>query len=84
VLVTGILVPIGTDLGDVEHISWIVGGWSIASSISFSLAGAISDVFGRRWTVVSGEVISVIGSVSEASLVVHPHLKRVLRLIPRR
>lgn len=63
VLVTGILVPIGTDLGDTENISWIVGGWSIASSVSFSMAGALSDIFGRRWTIVSGEVLAIIGSV---------------------
>ncbi|KAH0828427.1 putative major facilitator superfamily transporter [Fonsecaea pedrosoi] len=63
ILVTGILVPIGTDLGDTDHISWIVGGWSIASSVSFSLAGSLSDVFGRRWTVVAGEVIAIVGSI---------------------
>ncbi|EXJ61054.1 hypothetical protein A1O7_05207 [Cladophialophora yegresii CBS 114405] len=63
VLVTSILVPIGTDLGDTQHISWIVGGWSIASSVSFSLAGAISDVFGRRWTIVAGEIIAIVGSI---------------------
>ncbi|KIX99239.1 uncharacterized protein Z520_04815 [Fonsecaea multimorphosa CBS 102226] len=62
-LVTGILVPIGTDLGDTEHISWIVGGWSIASSVSFSLAGSLSDVFGRRYTIVAGEIIAIVGSI---------------------
>jgi hypothetical protein len=36
------LVPIGSDLGDLNNISWIVGGWSIASSVSFSMAGAVS------------------------------------------
>ncbi|KAJ9618122.1 hypothetical protein H2204_013169 [Knufia peltigerae] len=63
VLVTGILVPLGVELGDTENISWIVGGWSIASSISFSVAGSISDIFGRRWTIVCGEVLSIIGSI---------------------
>ncbi|ETN36195.1 uncharacterized protein HMPREF1541_08472 [Cyphellophora europaea CBS 101466] len=63
VLVTGILVPIGVELGDTANISWIVGGWSIASSISFSVAGALSDIFGRRWTIVLGEVISILGSI---------------------
>jgi MFS family permease len=43
----------------------IIGGWSIASSISFSVAGSVSDIFGRRWTVISGEVFSVIGSVEK-------------------
>jgi MFS family permease len=68
VLVTGILVPIGTELGDVENIAWIVGGWSIASSVSFSLAGSLSDIFGRRYTIVSGEILAIIGSVSLSSL----------------
>ncbi len=64
VLVTGILVPIGTDLGDVVNITWIVGGWSIASSISFSIAGSLSDIFGRRYTIIFGEVLACIGTVS--------------------
>ncbi|KAL2423684.1 Trichothecene efflux pump TRI12 [Exophiala dermatitidis] len=67
VLVTGILVPIGTDLGDTQNISWIVGGWSIASSVSFSMAGAISDIFGRRWTIVSGEILAIVGSIVAAT-----------------
>lgn len=64
-LVTGILVPVGTDLGDTENISWIVGGWSIASSVSFSIAGSLSDIFGRRYTIVSGEILAIVGSVSD-------------------
>lgn len=36
-LISSILVPVGIELGDVENISWIVSGWSVASSISFSL-----------------------------------------------
>jgi len=64
VLITGILVQVGTDLGDTANITWIVGGWSIASSVSFSIAGSLSDVFGRRWTIISGEIIAIIGAVS--------------------
>lgn len=63
-LVTSILVPIATDLdGDTANITWIVGGWSIASSVSFCIAGSASDIFGRRWTIVSGEVLAIVGSV---------------------
>jgi MFS family permease len=67
VLVTGILVPLGVELDDTANISWIVGGWSIASSISFSVAGSLSDIFGRRWTIVSGELICIIGSIVAAT-----------------
>lgn len=64
VLVTGILAQIGTALGDTENIVWIPGGWSIASAVSFSIAGGFSDIFGRRYVLISGQVITLIGAVS--------------------
>ncbi|KIV87065.1 hypothetical protein PV11_02636 [Exophiala sideris] len=63
VLITGILEQVGTDLGDTDNITWIVGGWSIASSVSFSIAGSLSDIFGRRYTIVSGEILAMVGSI---------------------
>jgi MFS family permease len=62
-LVTGIIVQIGTQLGDVESITWFVGGWSIASSVSFSIAGSLSDIFGRRCLIIAGNLIIIVGSV---------------------
>jgi len=64
VLAVGILVPIGTALGDTTNIGWIPGGWSIASSVSFSIAGSLSDIFGRRNVILVGQGITVIGAVS--------------------
>ncbi|KAK5024951.1 hypothetical protein LTS07_008329 [Exophiala sideris] len=66
-LATGILIPIGTALGDTTNITWLVGGWSIASSVSFSMAGGLSDVFGRRWTIISGQIFCIIGSIIAAT-----------------
>lgn len=63
VLVNGILNPIGTALGDAENTVWIAGGWSVASAVSFSIAGGWSDILGRRWVVLSGQVITLIGAV---------------------
>lgn len=62
----GIIVQIGTDLGDTTNTAWIVGSWSIASSVSFSMAGSLSDTFGRRWTIIFGQVSCAVGSVSYA------------------
>jgi MFS family permease len=62
-LIAGILVPVGTELGDVEHVAWIVSGWSTAASVSFTLAGKSSDIFGRRWVLLIGQVFAIIGSV---------------------
>ncbi|KAK5222205.1 hypothetical protein LTR72_006462 [Exophiala xenobiotica] len=67
-LVTGILVRVGTELGDTDNkITWLVGGWSIASSVSFSMAGNLSDVFGRRWTIVCGQLFNIAGSAVAAT-----------------
>jgi MFS family permease len=63
-LPSAILVQIGTDLGDLTNITWIVGGWSVASSVSFSVAGSVSDIFGRRYTIIVGQILAIIGSVS--------------------
>ncbi len=64
-LPTAILFQIGTELGDTSNIAWIPGGWSIASSVSFSIAGSLSDIFGRRYVTLSGQAFAVVGAVSD-------------------
>lgn len=63
-LPTGILQQIGQQLGDTENIIWIPGGWSVASAVAFSIAGGLSDVFGRRWVLMAGQLMTLIGAVS--------------------
>lgn len=63
-LPSGILQQIGQQLGDTENIIWIPGGWSVASAVAFSIAGGLSDIFGRRWVLIAGQVLTLIGSVS--------------------
>ncbi|KAG4437125.1 hypothetical protein IFR05_007387 [Cadophora sp. M221] len=67
VLVSGILAHIGQTLGDMENIVWIPGGWSVASAVSFSIAGGFSDIFGRRYVLISGQVITLIGAIVGAT-----------------
>ncbi|KAK7701080.1 hypothetical protein SLS57_011851 [Botryosphaeria dothidea] len=67
VLVNGILNPIGTALGDTENIVWIAGGWSVASAVAFSIAGGWSDIFGRRWVTLSGQIITLVGAIIGAT-----------------
>ena len=62
-LPTGILQQIGRALGDTENILWIPGGWSVASAVSFAVAGGLSDIFGRRWVLISGQALTLIGAV---------------------
>lgn len=63
-LPTGILQQIGQQLGDTDNIIWIPGGWSVASAVAFSIAGGLSDVFGRRWVLMAGQLLTLIGGVS--------------------
>ncbi|OJD39996.1 major facilitator superfamily transporter protein [Diplodia corticola] len=67
VLVNSILNPIGQDLNDTENIVWIAGGWSVASAVSFSIAGGWSDIFGRRWVTLSGQIITLVGAIVGAT-----------------
>lgn len=63
ILPAAVLVQIGSSLGDVSHVTWIVGGWSISSSVAFCVAGRLSDIFGRRWTILSGQLVNLVGCV---------------------
>lgn len=65
VLVVGILAQIGTALDDMDNIAWIPGGWSVASAVSFAIAGGLSDIFGRRYVLIGGQVVVLIGAVSK-------------------
>lgn len=63
VLATSLLAQIGVSLNDTEHISWIPTGWSVASAVSFAIAGGLSDIFGRRNVLLSGQLVVLVGSV---------------------
>ncbi|KAJ4422128.1 hypothetical protein N0V82_003211 [Gnomoniopsis sp. IMI 355080] len=66
-LPTGILQQIGQELGDTENIIWIPGGWSVASAVAFSIAGGVSDIFGRRWVLMSGQIMTLVGGIVGAT-----------------
>ncbi|RDL41434.1 uncharacterized protein BP5553_01413 [Venustampulla echinocandica] len=62
-LVAAVIVQIGVQLGDTSSITWFAGAWSIASSVSFSIAGSLSDIFGRRYLIIAGNVVSLVGAI---------------------
>ncbi|KAF4960150.1 hypothetical protein FGADI_1168 [Fusarium gaditjirri] len=72
IMPTQILQQIGMSLGDTENIAWIPGSWSIGSAVAFSVAGGLSDVFGRRYVLLCGQAIILVGgiicAVSETTL----------------
>jgi MFS family permease len=40
-----------------------MGAWSLTSAVSFSVAGPLSDVFGRRNPILVGQVIIILGCI---------------------
>ena len=64
-VVSGVLVSIGQSLGgSTSNIQWVTSAYTIASALSFTIAGSLSDIFGRRYVIIAGEIISILGAVS--------------------
>ncbi|KAH6676998.1 fungal trichothecene efflux pump [Plectosphaerella plurivora] len=65
--IASIVVQVSRDLGDDADFAWVVGAWSLATACSFSLAGPLSDVFGRKSLILSGQAIALIGAIVGAT-----------------
>ncbi len=58
------LPTIGHELGDLEHLSWIVTVYLLTSTAVTPLYGKLSDAYGRRTIMLVGIVIFIIGSIA--------------------
>jgi MFS family permease len=54
-------------LGDPTSVYWYVPAYTTANSIGFLLAGANSDIFGRRLFLLTGEAICCVGFIITAA-----------------
>jgi len=54
---------IATDLGDVTRSAWYISTYTMTVAIGFMICGANSDLFGRRWFLVGGNVLLFIGFI---------------------
>jgi EmrB/QacA subfamily drug resistance transporter len=58
------LPTIGRELGDLEHLPWVVTVYLLTSTAVTPLYGKFSDSHGRRVTMLIGIVIFIIGSIA--------------------
>ncbi|KAL0943320.1 trichothecene efflux pump [Colletotrichum truncatum] len=65
--VASIVVQVTNELGGQESLAWVVGSWSLSTACSFSLAGPLSDVFGRRILVLWGQFTVAVGCIVAAA-----------------
>jgi EmrB/QacA subfamily drug resistance transporter len=57
------LPTIGRDLGDVHSLPWLVTAFLIASTAATPLYGKVSDIYGRRLTVLIALTAYMLGSI---------------------
>jgi len=63
-IVATALPTIGRDLGDLQNLSWVVTAYLLSSTASTPLYGKISDIHGRRATLMVAIAIFIIGSIA--------------------
>jgi EmrB/QacA subfamily drug resistance transporter len=61
-IVSTALPTIVGDLGGVNHLSWVVTSYLLASTISTPLYGKLGDMYGRKWWFQFSIVVFLIGS----------------------
>ena len=67
-MVFPIIVPIAIELqGNTHNANWMASGWSLAGSIAFAIAGQTSDYFGRRYILLFGQALLVLGHIIGAT-----------------
>ncbi|HUZ67432.1 MAG TPA: MFS transporter [Beijerinckiaceae bacterium] len=62
-IVATALPTIGRDLGDTTDLSWIVTVYLLTSTAAAPLFGKISDIHGRRATMLASQMIFLLGSL---------------------
>lgn len=58
---------INADLGPDARYTWITISWNLGGAILVTVAGRLSDLFGRRYFFLAGAVIVLIGSIVGAT-----------------
>jgi MFS family permease len=63
ILPTNVLTYINEDIGPSQSVSWVNIARTLAESTMFLVSGRLSDLFGRRWFFIGGNVICLVGVI---------------------
>lgn len=66
-MIAGNLAQINAAIGPSGDITWVALIYTLVLAIGGLLVGRLTDLFGRRWVVLSGSVIGVVGDVVSGS-----------------
>ncbi len=62
-IVAPVLPTLGAELGDIEHLPWIVSAYLLAAAVSTPVFGKLSDIHGRRRILLVALSLFLVGSV---------------------
>lgn len=51
------------DLNGLEHLSWVITSYLLASTVIVPIYGKLSDIYGRKYFIIAAVVTFLIGSV---------------------
>ncbi|KAI0409938.1 fungal trichothecene efflux pump [Xylaria palmicola] len=60
---TNILTYINAEIGPSPYISWVNIGRTLALSFTYTILGRLSDLFGRRWFFIIGNLVALVGII---------------------
>lgn len=55
------------DLGPSKNIAWVALSSTLGLAVAFLLVGRLSDIFGRRWFLIVGNLLAVVANVVAAT-----------------
>ncbi|MCR4281553.1 MAG: MFS transporter, partial [Bauldia sp.] len=61
-IVATALPTIGSELGDLEHLPWVVTAYLLSATAVTPLYGKLADIIGRRTTLLTAIVVFIVGS----------------------
>ncbi|KAI0839239.1 trichothecene efflux pump [Hypoxylon sp. FL0890] len=62
-LPTNVLTYINADIGPSPYIAWVNIARTLALSFTYTILGRLSDLFGRRWFFIGGNIVALVGII---------------------
>ncbi|KJR88486.1 siderophore iron transporter [Sporothrix schenckii 1099-18] len=66
ILPTNILSYINEDIGPSKYTAWVNIARTLALSFTYTILGRLSDLFGRRWFFIGGNIVALVGIIISA------------------
>ncbi|CAK7237100.1 hypothetical protein SBRCBS47491_009862 [Sporothrix bragantina] len=66
-LAAPLLGVINADIGPSENITWVSLTYTLTLAVGLLLVGRLTDIFGRRWFFIGGQLLALVGCVVSAT-----------------